>query len=226
MEHDIFATNTHPDTLEQNIFQNRYVKNERDLRQNKTVLIISIAVFALGLFMYAIDFLLFDIMHAFQLPAVFSIFPLIGFVLLAASICGVLYALIYTHLLKRRIKLMREFGIDHSAVRHFEHQRASGRSKAFGNTTNRQKAFVILTEDWLYGAYVGTLLPLHSSVVGTCVVRHRPTHRTPPINRVALTFNNGKKYAVEFGTNGDDMEALQETLRQLLPNAQHTSDIW
>jgi hypothetical protein len=224
MEHDIFATNTHPDTLEPNIFQNRYNKNTRDLHQNKTILVISIGVFVLGLFMYAIDFLLFDVLHDFfDVPFVLSFFPIIGFLCVIAGLGGVAYALIYTYALKKHKRVLEIFRIDDSAIRQFESERASGRSKAFGDVGSRTKAFCILTENWLYCASMGTLIPLRE-VVST----HRFSefiHRMGTNDYLKITYTNNMRSSISFNSNIADLALMQDALRQLLPNAQHTSEL-
>ena len=197
MEHDIFAAPTNPDTLPRDLVFARFEKNERDFKQSKTIAIIAAFLLVLGILL--------------------SFFGFGSMILLLAGLGGVAYGAIYGGMIKWRIKLMRDFGVDDSAVLAFEAQRSNSRSKAFGNTTNRQKAFCILTEDWLYSAYVGTLFPLRE-------IASTHSFLAENIHYVRLTLSNGKNYNMNFGTDGEDVLPLQQTLVQLLPNTKHTRE--
>jgi len=139
---------------------------------------------------------------------------------LLLGFCGLLYALIYGGTLRKKKEQKERYNIDESAVRQFESERAIGRSKFFGHP---KRNGYIITENWLYHEPGGVLFPLRE-VVST----HRSVDEFPnraPVLYLKLTFRNGGEIRATFISRAKDIVPMQDALRQLLPNAQHTSEI-
>jgi len=212
MEHDIFATPTNPDTLEPGIVQAGHDKDKRNFKRSKKAAVIAVGMLAIGLFVGSIEFIWpqahYEIDFLWYSAA-------IGIMLSLAAAGILLCVLVYFLETVRKLRRLRQrFGIDDLTVRNFEHERASGRSKLFG-VVSRRRGYCILTENWLYGAHLGVLLPLRE-IVSSYSFRMREQGYY-----IRFSFNNGRDLNLSM-ENKEDILSLQQTLAQLLPNTKHT----